>query len=260
MRRSLFVSSLVSLLLVAPLSQAGAASPGPLRAAEPAVEESDWAITLTPYVFMAGLDGTLGFDGGSAPVVASFGDILSALDVAFFGAAEVRYRRISAFVDINYTATTVSESLETPLFDSVKVGNDILFGTAGVAYRFQLDNGVELAPYIGARWWNVDLSVDLRPGLSPSQSFAFERGWADPVFGLSVDYAITDRWFVGVLGDVGGGVSDLTWQVYGRGGYQFNDLFALTLGYRYVGVDYDRDGFEFDTLVDGLMLGFRFSL
>ena len=62
--------------------------------------------------------------------------------------------------------------------------------------------------------------------------------------------------------DIGGaGIgADLTTQLYGAAGYSFTKHFALLGGYRWLQVDYDDDeGFLFDTQMNGIMIGAKFS-
>jgi hypothetical protein len=50
------------------------------------------------------------------------------------------------------------------------------------------------------------------------------------------------------------------WDVMGGVGYRFTDSFSTLLGYRALGVDYRDDGFVFDVVQQGPILGlvFRF--
>jgi hypothetical protein len=58
--------------------------------------------------------------------------------------------------------------------------------------------------------------------------------------------------------------SDFTWQLQANVGYRFSELFQTTLGYRYIGIDYDNgegtDSFVYDVDTYGfvLRLGFNF--
>ena len=90
--------------------------------------------------------------------------------------------------------------------------------------------------------------------------FQSSRAWADPVAGLFIRNDINDRWFVELTGDVGGGVSIVSWQLYGAVGYNFARWFGLFAGYRLLGVNYDRDGFLFKVITQGLLGGLRFTI
>jgi hypothetical protein len=59
---------------------------------------------------------------------------------------------------------------------------------------------------------------------------------------------------------VGAGQADLDWDVAANLGYQFTDRISAVAGYRALGVDYNQDGFVFDVVQQGPILGmvFRF--
>lgn len=54
---------------------------------------------------------------------------------------------------------------------------------------------------------------------------------------------------------MGGGGADIDWDVALGIGYEFNDRISAIAGYRALGVDYDDDGFLFDTVQQGPILG-----
>ena len=62
--------------------------------------------------------------------------------------------------------------------------------------------------------------------------------------------------FLGAFALGGFGVaSDLMWDASLNLGYQWTKGFATTIGYRYLDVDYEKNGFLYDVAQDGLILG-----
>jgi hypothetical protein len=57
------------------------------------------------------------------------------------------------------------------------------------------------------------------------------------------------------VGLVGAGEADIDWDVAGAIGYHFNDRTSSVIGYRALGVDYNDDGFLFDVVQQGPILG-----
>ena len=53
----------------------------------------------------------------------------------------------------------------------------------------------------------------------------------------------------------GGASSDLVWDVMAGAGYQFTDMFSLEVGYRAAAVDYSNDGFVYDVVQQGPIIG-----
>lgn len=56
-------------------------------------------------------------------------------------------------------------------------------------------------------------------------------------------------------GLVGTGGAEIDWDVAANIGYQFNDTVSAVAGYRALGVNYRNDGFVFDTVQQGPILG-----
>ena len=48
---------------------------------------------------------------------------------------------------------------------------------------------------------------------------------------------------------------EITWDVLGGVGYQWNDFLSVVAGYRALGVDYDNDGFVYDIVQHGPIVG-----
>lgn len=79
--------------------------------------------------------------------------------------------------------------------------------------------------------------------------------------GLKGRVSITPELYLTGWGLIGGGASsEIVWDLMGGAGYQFTESFSAVLGYRAAGVDYENDGFVYDTIQQGPILGavFRF--
>lgn len=99
------------------------------------------------------------------------------------------------------------------------------------------------------------------PGLIGGTELSQTETWADPIVGLKGQISITPEFYLTGWGLVGGAVSsEIVWDVMGGAGYQFTKSFSTVLGYRAAGVDYENDGFVYDTIQQGPILGavFRF--
>ncbi|WP_234838832.1 hypothetical protein [Sinorhizobium meliloti] len=68
--------------------------------------------------------------------------------------------------------------------------------------------------------------------------------------------SINEHFYLTSWALIGGGASsDLVWDVMGGAGYQFNDSISAVVGYRAAGVDYENDGFVYDTVQHGPTIG-----
>ena len=66
------------------------------------MKPKDWSLSLTPYLWMMSVDGTLSAKGVSAPIDMSFRDILDVLDFASAARLEGHRGRWGFFLDGNY--------------------------------------------------------------------------------------------------------------------------------------------------------------
>jgi hypothetical protein len=191
-------------------------------------------------------------------------DLLENLDIAFMAVVEARYDRIGIFGDIMYTK--LSAAGEGPLgrFEA-DVTSEMITGTLMAEYRL-IDAGTSsLDIMAGARIWGVSADLDVTSTLGdPPLGFSTDgdKYWVDPMIGVKGRLQGASPWYLTGWAMVGGfGVSsDIDWDLFGGLGYQFNDTFSFVVGYRGVGVDYEDDGFEFDVIQHGPILGgvFRF--
>ena len=220
----------------------------------------DWSFSISPYAWGAGLKGSVS-PIPQAPTVEvdeSFSDIVDHVDIGGMLTAELRYQRFAAYMDLIYTSISADE--ETPfglLFTDADLENDVFIGTFGGAYRAIDTEHASLDLLAGLRAWSVDTRFKLHGGLLPDQEFEHNENWVDPVIGLHGQYQFDSGIFIRALSQVGGfGVgSDLTWDVFGGLGYQFNDSISATAGYRHLEVDYENNGFVFDVELSGPVIG-----
>lgn len=141
------------------------------------------------------------------------------------------------------------------------------------AYSFILTNRLETSASVGLHWASTTVGfageafVDgssVAQGASESESVSAPL----PVFGLSLNYALTPRWFVGThfqyfgldYEDISGDLVDLRIKTT----YWFGERFGAGVGYTWYDIDLDADDgayqFKFDYRYNGLeaFLNFRF--
>lgn len=223
------------------------------------LRRDDWSFSITPYVWAASLEGTVGVgDLPSLDIDAGFNEILKNLDFAAMIFAELRYQRFAIYTDI--IITNISADGDSPreiLFDEADVSNGLFIGTFGGAYRVLEAERGNLELLAGARAWSVDTRLDLDGGLLDDQEFESNENWIDPVVGIRGRLNIGHGLYVNGLANIGGfGLgSDLTWDVFGGIGYEFNQTVSALAGYRHLAVDYDNSGFSYDVELSGPVIG-----
>src|SRR6266508_4347492 len=94
------------------------------------------------------------------------------------------------------------------------------------------------------------LAVRLNKRLS--QTLSRDDYWFDPYVGLRARYNFNKTFYTAVRGELGGGAaSDLMWEVEGVIGINLTRSIFTEIGYRALSVDYNNDGFLFDTITHG---------
>src|SRR5271169_5350665 len=63
-------------------------------------QDDGWHFQATPYLWFAGVHGAAGVDGHLTSIHASFGDILSNLNIGLMGEVEARRKRVLLSTDL----------------------------------------------------------------------------------------------------------------------------------------------------------------
>ncbi len=228
-----------------------------LHAGAQAQTPSDkWEFELTPYLWAAGMDGTMAVGPKEASVSVGFQDLLKSLDFGFMGRFEARNDRWSLASDLVYTNLGKDAQLTDAGADVGAVVLDtkmlVVEGTAG--YRLGRSPVEAVA---GARIYSVKADVQAdRVELASGSG-----GWVDPIVGLRLrKWVGGDKWLVALRGDVGGfGVgSDFAWALSAGLGYRLNRSLTLSAGYR--AWNFDREGEREISKLDMTMGGFGFGM
>lgn len=134
---------------------------------------------------------------------------------------------------------------------------------------FEVSGLKRLTPWLEAglagRIVNLDVNLDLET-INEPRNGSGSKTWFDPVVVLRSNNTFNEKWLAQLRVDAGGfGIgSDFTWQLQANVGYRFSELFQTTIGYRYIGIDYDNgDGldrflYDIDTYGMVVRLGFNF--
>jgi len=260
---------ILSLMLAAGCASALA---GAAHAGEPDTSPTGrfWSLQVTPYLWAAGISGDIS-PFQRAPTIGidkSFGDVLEDLNLGGFVNIGARYDRFVFAADVMYVDTTDSKVTGPlpalpPYFPGGSIGADVdtteFMSTIAAGYRLYESANFTFDAMAGARFWQISNNVTVSYGgysLSHKESF----GWVDPIISARGFFNFTDRLSTLVQADVGGfgAGSDNTWQVLATLNYAFRKNMAVSAGYKYLHVDYDKDGYVFDVDMSGPVLGFTY--
>ncbi|MEN9315855.1 MAG: hypothetical protein RIS35_2248 [Pseudomonadota bacterium] len=230
-----------------------------------------WKYEVTPYLWTSGIRGdTRTPNTPNSHVDAKFTDVFKEMDFAFMGGLEARNGKWGLLADLMYVklspgaTASGTGALGNPVSASVDLTVKQTTLSGAVAYR--VSEGPSPVDVIGGlRYTNVDVQADTdfsSVGFSSSMSRGGSKGWTDPYLGVRIQHPLSDRWTLTGYADVGGfgAGSDLTWQAAVGANYKISDRMSLKFGYRYLYMDYDKNGYVYKMTQDGLYagLGIRF--
>jgi len=260
---------------------------GPARA-QTAWEER-WTYSLTPYLWLPSVDGTLKYQlpaGTGSPSVDVNGQtLLHAIDFAFMMSGEARRGRWSFFGDYIYLKLSGSQgAVKSVNFNTgdppvaavatlnagteSRLKGDMVTLAAGYSLAGSADSPFDVIG--GLRYFGVTASTDWRlsaavTGSSPGQTFAAAGSvsqtddlW-DGIVGVRGRAKLADHWYLPYYADVGTGSSRVTWQAFAGVSYAFH-WGEVTLAYRHLVYDQRDDKLLQDFRFSGPLLGatFRF--
>ncbi len=238
----------------------------------------DWSFSFAPYLWLVGLNGTIGAKGQTADVDISFGDIWDNLDFAFQGHAEIMYKnKYGFFVDATIVKIATRD-VKGPfnIKSTVKLNMWEFVGF----YRFynhftglKNSKGQSKPTFSadilgGGRYMNVDNTINFG-GMGPvgvSNRVAGDKGWFDFLVGARAKWQATNRLFLVGRTDIGGFgfgfSSDIAWNLLGFVGFDVTDWMQGLIGYRVFYDDYSDgkgdDRFVYDAWMTGPMVGINF--
>lgn len=242
-----------ALLLVALQVPQALAATGPVTP-EPAPQ---WQFTVAPYLWGAGIRGNVGHSTtGTQFVKSDFRDIARDLDVAAMAMGEARYGPYSLLADVMYIDTNTRTRLPAGgparnLDTKSKTASAFL----GAGYALLDDGGFRLDAAGGVRVWYSSTTLSLHDGPAGGASGSDHATWADLVAGLRGRYALSPSVWLSGWGMAGAGESRADWDTAALVSWEFVPGFQAAAGYRAMGVNYHHDGFVYDMVQQGPLLG-----
>lgn len=220
-----------------------------------------WSVSVSPYIWASGIRGKVGqFGQPPARLNSSFSDIVSELDLAFMGAFEARRQRFSLLGDVMYSQLSAGGSTGGLglLSKKVDIRSNTFSGFAGAGYTVLESDRGHLDVVGGGRLWSASTKISLKGGILDGRSRRDSATWVDAVVGVRGQYALSEHWYLSGWGIVGAGQAKLDWDVTAAVGFQFKSNLSAVLGYRALGVNYDRNGFVYNVVQQGPIVGLAY--
>lgn len=219
-------------------------------AATPA-DSDTWQFSGGSYLCGVGIRSYVGnHSTGTAFMKTDFNDIVSDLDVAVMG--EARKGPVSLLVDLMYIETTPRSDLPA---DTGAIDSKSFTGFMGGSYTVLGDDTARLDVAGGVRAWYSGSTLSLHDGPQGGLSGSDHATWMDALVGLRGQVALSDRVWVSSCGLGGSGQARADWDVAGLVGWDCLPGFSAVVGYRAMGVNYHHDGFVYEIVQQGPLLG-----
>ena len=216
--------------------------------------ERSWNWRVTPYGWLAGLEGDVGIGPVVSHVDQSFSDIIGDLEFAAMLSVDANNGCWGVMGDLFYVDI---ESSQSTAIGTVKGEVEQVIASAIPYVRVATKGAMTVDVGGGVRY--IDTNVDVA---TPGKRFSGSRDWADPVVMARIHLPVAEKCFLNITADIGGfGVeSDLTWQVVASAGYSITENVDLLLGYRHLDIDYEDGDFSYDVATSGLGVGVSIAL
>lgn len=222
-----------------------------------ASESDEWRFMIAPYAWLAGQSGSVGtFPGYPAADIDIdfYDDILGNINGAIMLVGEAMKGDFGISADVVYTDIEIEDQTPGDYFNTLASQTKSWIVSASGVYSIYDKNQSNVHLLAGLRYWSIESKLSTTAGVLPSSRIANEEDWVDPIIGIKGRMPLgQSNFFVSGLASIGGfGLgSDLMWDLNVNLGYQFSNSFSASLGYRYLDVDYDDDGYVYDISQDG---------
>jgi hypothetical protein len=223
--------------------------------------EDGWHGNVTPYLWMAGSEGTVETNPRlpAVNIDTSFSDVWDHLDTAILAKGEITNGKIGVLADFFHIRVAVGKNIKVgnvPVLGA-EVGNTTTGGTLAGFYRVKDSENVSIDLLAGARLNVAKIDLDLALPNGPGRTVARDKSWVDPVVGVRGVVRVSKRGSFSGYADVGGfGISSQSvWQVYAGYNHDLNNWATVSAGYRYYSVDYRQDSFVYDLNMAGPLIG-----
>jgi hypothetical protein len=240
-----------ALAVAAAIALAGSASPARAQSGE----HDDWKFVATPYVWLTGLNGTVGVGPLASSVDLSATDVFRMLKWGIMGAGEGRKGAYVVAGDVIHASLGAGRSIairgDTGSLE-FSLNETIVQPVAGYAFG---DSTLGVDVLAGVRYWNLSPTLDVDRTKRASNERSSTQQWVDATGGFRFRWVPAERMRFTAAADGGGGGARDTWQVSSSLGYDAWSKWTLGIAYRVLAVDYDRNGFLFDTRTEGFVVG-----
>jgi hypothetical protein len=219
-------------------------------------QEQSWQIDAIPYFWLMGIDADITVGNRTANVDQGFDDLKDYVE--FGGGLLVNAVKDNRWV-IWFQGDYIALEEDDPKFNLIdKVEVDLTIIETAVGYRFDnpLSSKGWIDALIGLRYTEFETTLSAITGTTKETR---DNDYLDAMLVLRPTFPITENLiFIPTLA-VGGGDSELIYELQPLLEYRFTENLAARVGYRRLYYDIDNGGQEFDGALHGLILGLKIT-
>jgi hypothetical protein len=225
-----------------------------------AADPQGWKFEVTPYAWLAGMEGDVTVNGHKAEFDKSFTDLIDGVDMAASLLGVVQYDRYLLWGQVDYFSMD-TDNMDVD--DQPKGGSlDSKMLLAELAVGYQVDGWAEGQTFdllVGVR----ELHMENELTIDHKGTFSKDNDILDPIFLIRPSIPIFPSKIKGLrfnptLGIGAGGDSDMVYELQPQFQYQITPNVAARLGYRRVGYkfkgEHNSDN-EMNIALTGLIAG-----
>jgi hypothetical protein len=211
-----------------------------------------WSVEITPYAWLAGINGNVTVRDRTVDVDQSFSDIFKSLKFAADALAIARYNDWLIYTQLDYFSLSTTQLKDPPSRGSL-ASKETLY-LIGAGYRINgWSPGQTFDFLIGVQGLHVDNTLTFYQ----IGEFSNNRNIVDAVFMVRPSFQFSQHWLFNPTISVGGGDSKLTYQLQPQFQYQFNATWEMRFGYRRLSYNVDSSrGNNLDVRFAGPLIGF----
>jgi hypothetical protein len=228
-----------------------------------AAEPQGWKVEITPYAWLAGIEGDVTVNGRKTEFDKGFSDLIDGVDMAGGLLAVVQYDRFLVWGQYDYFSTSTDNLDVEDQPQGGSMDSKMLLGEFAVGYQFDgWSEGQTFDVLVGVRALTFDnkLTVD-NHGTRETEDPA-EDSRVDGIIVLRPSIPVFPSKIDGLRFNptlaIGAGDSDLVYELQPQFQYQITDSVSARLGYRTVGYklkgEHNEDN-EMNIRLAGLIAG-----
>jgi hypothetical protein len=217
--------------------------------------QNAWDWEITPYIWAAGIDGTVSLGNAEADISADFSDLVNVLKGGALVKVEATSGKNGIFADIVFLALEEDKAKDT-IGGTLEADLDSWIVEGG--YRRDMREGFALD--FGVRYW--DFKTKLTPAILPVVKRSTD--WIDGFIGARFSGSISNSWDWVFRGNVGSGGSDLALGLELEFRRELASGNGFIAGFRALNIDIEDSSrfapVQLDMTFAGLTVGYTFDL